>query len=109
MTPLQRAELLLDQATKLGSLSRFEQTAEKILIHSEAMATVADLKAYAEGVTQEFEQLTKLVFETAQTLHAATNGLNWWATELPDGKAPAFKKALVACILYVKRLQLKVR
>ena len=103
MTPLQRAQSLLDHATRTAELTRAEQTAEKILIHSEAMATVAELKAYAEGVTQEYARLTTLGYVLAQTTYEATNGQNWWATELPDGKAPAFKRALVDFVTYVKR------
>ena len=104
MTPLLRAQALLNHARWLEELSRAEQTAEKILIHAKIMANVADLKAYAEGVTQEYALLLKLGYELAESTRLATNGQVWWATELPDGKAPAFKRALNAFIFYVKRV-----
>lgn len=55
-----------------------------------------------EGFQSEHHRLISLVFELLGTVTAATNGRADWTSELPPGRAPAFRRALNKAIAYLR-------
>lgn len=55
-----------------------------------------------EGFVAEHHQLISLVAELLGTVTAATNGRADWTSELPSGRAPAFRRALNKAVAYLR-------
>lgn len=84
-TPVQRAERLLAEAERITTLSHRQRGAEQILLYSQLVDCLRDLRDYHEGHAEAHRELVKLVEGTLEAMHvSALNGsaVPWW-NELP--------------------------
>lgn len=68
----------------------------------QAREVLAELLQYHSGYASELEGLTTRVGALLATFYDASEGSATWRTELPRGKAPAFRRALNALIRFIK-------
>lgn len=68
----------------------------------QAREVLAELLPYLSGYASEHEALTTKVGALLATFTDASDGCATWRTELPRGKAPAFRRALNALVRHIK-------
>lgn len=78
------------------------RVAEMVLEHRLLREALREHIEFQEGFRSEHHRLISLVFELLGTVTAATNGRADWTSELPPGKAPAFRRALNKTIAYLR-------
>jgi hypothetical protein len=71
---------------------------------SEYQRLSAWLIGYLSGLETQHEKLLSLVYVLQETTRANTNGITLWATELPSGRAPTFRRALNAILHYLAKM-----
>lgn len=110
-SPGLHAKTLLEEGKRILALPVKDPTraASLMLLTPQCLASMVELlklvhqwRAYHEAYAAEHEKLVSLVHALLEATTAATNGTNRWATELPAGKAPVFRRCLNAIIRFVK-------
>ena len=76
--------------------------ADVILQHRQLVEELRRATQREEGILDELRRIISLVAELLGATIASTNGLALWASELPPGKAPAFRRALNKIINYMR-------
>lgn len=83
-TPVQRAERLLKEADRIAASNHWRSGADKVLLHTQLVDCLRDLRDYHEGHAEKHLQLVTLVEGMLSALHASTlNGSAPWWVELP--------------------------
>jgi hypothetical protein len=105
MTPVEDAQALIQQlqAIELTSDSAAQKAGHRLLLMPKLAASLEALLGYHQGYRQNTLVVSHLVRALLAETFAATNGELKWATELPPGKAPSFRRALVNLITYFKQ------
>lgn len=101
---LTKARYLLAQAEATKGLPAAGQLrmSNMILEHAQLREVLHDLLEFHEGYAQEHRTLVRMVFELAKTAIASSNGQLKWATEIPPGTAPQFRRALNDLLKYLR-------
>lgn len=83
-TPVQRAERLLEEADRIAASNHWRSGADKVLLHTQLVDCLRDLRDYHEGHAEEHRRLVTLVEGTLEALHAsASNGSAPWWEQIP--------------------------
>lgn len=105
MTPVEQAQNVIERARAIEKTSETaaQKAGHRLALSREILAALEALLVYHLGYRQNTLVISELVRELLKQTFAATNGELRWATELPPGKAPYFRRALVNLIAHFKR------
>jgi hypothetical protein len=101
-TPLSELAILLAEAEKADSIQPLGlQTSERLLLLKQFRSATRAMLEFHAGYAENHQTLTELVYRLLGTVSAHSNGRGHWATELPQGTAPEFKRTLNAIIKFL--------
>ena len=101
-TPLSDLAILLAEAEKVDTVQPLGlQTSERLLLLKRFRSATRAMLEFHAGYAENHQTLTELVYRLLGTVTAHSNGRGHWATELPDGTAPEFKRTLNAIIKHL--------
>ena len=103
MTPVEMARAALANETTLDSLPTAERAGARLASHQQMRQALVALLAHHLGYASENRIIGTLVMKLVDETFAATNGELRWASELPPGKAPAFRRALNNLIAHFRK------
>lgn len=93
-SPLKALAALIAEADKADGLPLGLQAAERLLLLRRFRNETLRLIEYHGGYADQHQTLVSLVYELLGTVTAHSNGRTHWASEVPHGTAPQFRRAL---------------
>lgn len=102
-SPLERVQQLVAEAARLEGLPAAERSAGKILLHSQLVACLQELREYHEGHAEEHQQLVLLVEQLLASIAARpSDGSPQWWQELPPRTGSAFRTAITRIVQWFR-------
>lgn len=103
MTPIEQALTALEAENQADSLPTLERAGARLQSHPKLRQALSALMGYHSGYAAECRLTGELVVKLLNETFAATNGELRWASELPRGRAPAFRRALNNLVVHFKK------
>jgi hypothetical protein len=106
MTPAEQAQDVIERWLHIGTTSEnaAQKAGHRLQLSHELAEALQRLLAFHAGYRQDTLMTSALVQTLLEATFEATNGELKWASELPPGKAPFFRRALVNLIAHFKNI-----